>query len=243
GIPTLYTPGSGQFLTTDDFQSPCMLPKFQPTPVIDIPGEVKNFLEVIQVESLVEINNVVNVEGVERYRIPLNVQDAMDGQIMAMRVDPGADGPLQSTLLGVFTRYYTQWSGSLEFTFMFCGTFMTTGKVIIAYTPPGGDQPESRQQAMLGTHVVWDFGLQSSITLVVPWISSGHFRGTSLDNTIYKYRYYEAGYITMWYQTNMVVPPNFPTTASILMFVAAQPNFSLRILKDRPDVSQTAALQ
>nr|BAW98047.1 polyprotein [Enterovirus F] len=243
GIPTMYTPGSGQFLTTDDFQTPCMLPKFQPTPVIDIPGEVRNFLEVIQVESLVEINNVDNVEGVARYRIPLNVQDAMDGQIMALRVDPGIDGPMQSTLLGVFTRYYAQWSGSLDFTFMFCGTFMTTGKVIIAYTPPGGDQPTSRQQAMLGTHVVWDFGLQSSITLVVPWISSGHFRGTTLENTIYKYRYYEAGYITMWYQTNMVVPPNFPTTASVLMFVAAQPNFSLRILKDRPDISQEGALQ
>nr|5OSN_C Chain C, Capsid protein [Enterovirus E]6T40_C Chain C, VP3 [Enterovirus F]6T48_C Chain C, VP3 [Enterovirus F]6T4C_C Chain C, VP3 [Enterovirus F] len=243
GIPTLYTPGSGQFLTTDDFQTPCMLPKFQPTPVIDIPGEVKNFLEVVQVESLVEINNVESAEGVARYRIPLNVQDAMDGQIMALRVDPGIDGPMQSTLLGVFTRYYAQWSGSLDFTFMFCGTFMTTGKVIIAYTPPGGDQPTNRRQAMLGTHVVWDFGLQSSITLVVPWISSGHFRGTTLENTIYKYRYYEAGYITMWYQTNMVVPPNFPTTASILMFVAAQPNFSLRILKDRPDISQEGALQ
>lgn len=243
GIPTMYTPGSGQFLTTDDFQTPCLLPKFKPTPVIDIPGEIKNFLEVVQVESLVEINNVTDAQGLVRYRIPLNVQDRLDGQIMAMRVDPGIDGPMQSTLLGVFTRYYAQWSGSVEFTFMFCGTFMTTGKVIIAYTPPGGDAPTDRRQAMLGTHVVWDFGLQSSITLVVPWISSGHFRGATLDDTIYKYRYYEAGFITMWYQTNMVVPPDFPTTASILMFVAAQPNFSFRILKDRPDITQTAALQ
>nr|WVH45241.1 polyprotein [Enterovirus F] len=243
GLPTMYTPGSGQFLTTDDFQSPCMLPKFKPTPEIFIPGEFKNFLEVVQVESLVEINNTANATGVARYRIPLGVQDSLDGQIMALRVDPGIDGPMQSTLLGVFSRYYAQWSGSIEFTFMFCGTFMTTGKVIIAYTPPGGTAPPDRKQAMLGTHVVWDFGLQSSITLVAPWISSGHFRGTTLDDTVFKYRYYEAGFITMWYQTNMVVPPNFPTSASIIMFVAAQPNFSFRILKDRPDISQEGVLQ
>nr|QGA89259.1 polyprotein [Enterovirus F] len=243
GLPTMYTPGSGQFLTTDDFQSPSILPKFKATPEIEIPGRVLNILEIVQVESLVEINNVENVNGVQRYRIPLSVQDEMDQQIMALRVDPGTNGPLQSTLLGVFTRYYTQWSGSIEFTFMFCGTFMSTGKVIIAYTPPGGAAPTSRREAMLGTHIVWDFGLQSSITLVVPWISSGHFRAADINATLFKYKYYEAGFVTMWYQTNLVVPPSFPNQAAILMFVAAQPNFSMRILKDRPEMSQTAALQ
>nr|YP_009020964.1 capsid protein VP3 [Enterovirus F] len=243
GLPTMYTPGSGQFLTTDDFQSPSILPKFKATPEIEIPGRVLNILEIVQVESLVEINNVDQVNGVARYRIPLSVQDDMDQQIMALRVDPGTSGPLQSTLLGVFSRYYTQWSGSIEFTFMFCGTFMSTGKVIIAYTPPGGTAPTSRREAMLGTHIVWDFGLQSSITLVVPWISSGHFRAADINATLFKYKYYEAGFVTMWYQTNLVVPPSFPNQAAILMFVAAQPNFSMRILKDRPEMTQTAALQ
>lgn len=170
------------------------------------------------------------------------MQDEIDGEVFAMKVDPGYDGPLQSTLLGVYTRYYTQWSGSLKFTFMFTGSFMSTGKLLLAYTPPGGNKPATRFDAMLATHVIWDFGLQSSITLVVPWVSKSHFRATASNNT-YNYKYYEAGIITIWYQTNLVVPVGFPTSASILCFVAAQPNFSMRIQKERPDMIQTAALQ
>ncbi|BAW98044.1 polyprotein [Enterovirus AN12] len=243
GLPVLATPGSYQFLTTADFQTPCLLPKFEPSPEIHIPAEVRNLLEIVQVESMVEANNLADVEGAKRYNIPLNVQTGMDAQIFALNVDPGRDGPLQHTLLGIYTRYFTQWSGSLEFTFMFTGTFMTTGKILIAYTPPGAAVPASRREAMLGTHVVWDFGLQSSITLVVPWISAAHFRGTDSTSTLYKYKYYEAGVITGWYQTNMITPPDFPQTASIVAFVAAQSNFSLRIQKDRPDMTQTASLQ
>ncbi len=242
GLPTKPGPGSYQFLTTDDEQSPCLLPQFQPTPIIDIPGEVRNVLEIVQVESMVEVNNVAGATGVQRLRIPLSLQDTLEQQIFSLRVDPGIDGPMQHTLLGIFTRYYSQWSGSIELTFMFTGTFMSTGKILLAYTPPGGDAPTTRTEAMLGTHVVWDFGLQSSITLVVPWISSGHFRGVA-DSDTFKYRYYEAGFVTGWYQTNMVVPPQFPNTASIICLVAAQPNFSLRCLRDRPDMQQTAALQ
>lgn len=242
GLPTIPGPGSYQFMTTDELQSPCVFPDFYPTPEIFIPGEVKNLLEIVQVESLVEANNVAGANGTERYRIPVRVQDEIDGEIFAMKVDPGYDGPLQSTLLGVYTRYYTQWSGSLKFTFMFTGSFMSTGKLLLAYTPPGGSKPATRFDAMLATHVIWDFGLQSSITLVVPWVSKSHFRATASNNT-YNYKYYEAGIITIWYQTNLVVPVGFPTSADILCFVAAQPNFSMRIQKERPDMIQTAALQ
>ncbi|EJF8078702.1 capsid protein, partial [Escherichia coli] len=42
GLPTMNTPGSTQFLTSDDFQSPCALPQFDVTPSMNIPGEVKN---------------------------------------------------------------------------------------------------------------------------------------------------------------------------------------------------------
>nr|WEM34770.1 polyprotein [Enterovirus E] len=243
GLPVLNTPGSFQFLTTDDFQSPCVLPKFCPTPKQHIPGKVNNLVEIVQVESLVEVNNLASQEGVARYRIPLNVQDALNGEIFCLSLNPATSSPLKNTLLGVYCSYFTQWSGSIEFTFMYTGAFMTTGKLLLAYTPPGAGKPESREAAMLGTHVIWDFGLQSSITLVAPWVSNGHFRGTATNNTEFKYQYYESGYISAWYQTNLVVPPNFPPEAYILCFVAAQPNFTMRIQKDRPELNQTAALQ
>ncbi|AVJ35777.1 polyprotein [Enterovirus G] len=240
GLPVLNTPGSYQFMTSDDFQSPCLLPKFCETNMIKIPGEVTNLLSLCQVESLVEINNVSTATGIQRLVLPISGAADVNDQLFALKVSLDNSNLLSKTLVGVISSYYTQWSGSLEFTFMFCGSFMTTGKLLLAYTPPGGVAPTSREEAMLGTHIVWDFGLQSSITLPVPWISGGNFRGVAEANS---YVYYQAGYITAWYQTNLVIPPGFPQNCGILVFLAAQPNFSLRILKDRPDITQEAALQ
>lgn len=238
GIPTTNTPGSYQFLTTDEDSSPCILPDFTPTQEIHIPGEVKNLQAICQVESLMEINNVAGKSGVERLRLEVSTQSELDRELFALKVTFNEGSIMSKTLCGTICSYYAQWSGSLEMTFMFTGSFMTTGKLLLAYTPPGGSAPTSREDAMLGTHVIWDFGLQSSVTLVIPWICGGYYRDVArADN------YYAAGYVSGWFQTNMVIPPNFPSTAHILCFLAAQPNFSLRILKDRPDISQTAALQ
>nr|ULF99583.1 MAG: polyprotein [Enterovirus sp.] len=238
GIPTTNTPGSYQFLTTDEDSSPCILPDFTPTQEIHIPGEVTNLQALCQVESLLEINNVSGKSGIERLRLEVTTQTDLDRQLFALKVSFTEGEIMSKTLCGVICSYYTQWSGSLEITLMFTGSFMTTGKILLAYTPPGGNAPTTREDAMLGTHVIWDFGLQSSITLVVPWICGGYYRDVDRASN-----YYAAGYVTGWYQTNMVIPPEFPSTAYILCFLAAQPNFSMRILKDRPDITQTAALQ
>ncbi|AAM00276.1 polyprotein [enterovirus G2] len=240
GLPVTNTPGSYQFMTTDEDSSACVLPDFNPTQAIHIPGEVTNLQALCQVESMLEINNTPDQQRNGRLWLTVGAQSNPDQQLFALEVT-FADGSIMSkTLCGIITSYYTQWSGSLEFTFMFTGSFMTTGKLLLAYSPPGGSAPTTRDDAMLGTHVVWDFGLQSSITLVVPWISGGYFRGVARTEG---YSYYNAGYITGWYQTNLVVPPNFPTSATIIALMAAQPNFSCRVLKDRPDMNQTAVLQ
>lgn len=240
GIPVELKPGTNQFLTTDNEVSAPILPGFQPTPAIHIPGEVNNLLELCQVESILEVNNVTGQEGIDRLLIPVSTQSDKDTLCASLRVDPGRDGPWQSTLVGQICRYYTQWSGSLEITFMFTGSFMATGKMLIAYSPPGSAQPTSRDLAMLGTHVVWDFGLQSSITLVIPWISNTHFRTGKVGGY---YDYYASGIVTIWYQTNFVVPPDTPSQAHIIALGAAQKNFTLKLCKDTDEVTQQAALQ
>ncbi|AII77450.1 polyprotein, partial [Enterovirus J121] len=161
-------------------------------------------------------------------------------QIIALAVEPGANNSWGSTLLGQLCRYYNNWSGSLEITFMFCGSFMATGKVLIAYTPPGGSSPTSRKDAMLGTHVIWDFGLQSSVTLCIPWISNTCMRNCA---SLAYQSYFAGGYVTMWYQTNFVVPEGAPTSGRIIALAAAQSNFVLRLMKDSNVISQSAILQ
>nr|UYW29754.1 polyprotein [Coxsackievirus A6] len=240
GFPTELKPGTNQFLTTDDGTSPPILPGFEPTPLIHIPGEFTSLLDLCQIETILEVNNTTGTTGVSRLLIPVRAQNNVDQLCASFQVDPGRNGPWQSTMVGQICRYYTQWSGSLKVTFMFTGSFMATGKMLIAYTPPGSAQPATREAAMLGTHIVWDFGLQSSVTLVIPWISNTHFRAVKTGGV---YDYYATGIVTIWYQTNFVVPPDTPTEANIIALGAAQRNFTLKLCKDTDEIQQTAEYQ
>nr|QFB70730.1 polyprotein [Enterovirus D] len=239
GVPTYLLPGSGQFLTTDDHSSAPAFPDFSPTPEMHIPGEVKNMLEIVQVESIMELNNVPTANGMDRLRVAIASQTDMDTLLFNIPLDIQLEGPLRNTLLGNISRYYTHWSGSLEMTFMMCGSFMTTGKLIICYTPPGGSCPTDRMSAMLGTHVVWDFGLQSSITIIIPWISGSHYR---MFNSDAKAINANVGYVTCFMQTNLIAPVGAASECYLIGFVAAKDDFNLRLMRDSPDIGQSKIL-
>lgn len=236
GLPVMLTPGSAQFLTTDDAQSPSALPYFHPTKEIFIPGRVNNLSEICQIDSMIPVNNTHAVKNsVNMYTVEVRSQASLAAEVFAIPVDI-ASQPLATTLIGEIASYYTHWTGSLRFSFMFCGTANTSLKLLIAYTPPGVPKPDSRQKAMLSTHVVWDVGLQSTVSLVVPWISASHYRYTTPDT------YSKAGYITCWYQTNFIVPPNTPNSANIICFVSACKDFSLRMARDTNLHTQVGAI-
>nr|ALN12386.1 polyprotein [Swine vesicular disease virus] len=233
GLPTMSTPGSNQFLTSDDFQSPSAMPQFDVTPEMDIPGQVNNLMEIAEVDSVVPVNNTEGkVMSIEAYQIPVQSNPTNGSQVFGFPLTPGANSVLNRTLLGEILNYYAHWSGSIKLTFMFCGSAMATGKFLLAYSPPGAGAPTTRKEAMLGTHVIWDVGLQSSCVLCIPWISQTHYRYVVMDE------YTAGGYITCWYQTNIVVPADAQSDCKILCFVSACNDFSVRMLKDTPFIKQ-----
>lgn len=234
GLPTTTLPGSGQFLTTDDRQSPSALPSYEPTPRIHIPGKVRNLLEIIQVDTLIPMNNTGTNDNVTNYLIPLHA-DRQNEQIFGTKLFIG-DGVFKTTLLGEIAQYYTHWSGSLRISLMYTGPALSSAKLILAYTPPGTRGPEDRKEAMLGTHVVWDIGLQSTIVMTIPWTSGVQFRYTDPDT------YTSAGYLSCWYQTSLILPPQTSGQVYLLSFISACPDFKLRLMKDTQTISQTDAL-
>nr|AGC54436.1 polyprotein [Coxsackievirus B1] len=238
GLPVMTTPGSTQFLTSDDFQSPSAMPQFDVTPEMQIPGRVNNLMEIAEVDSVVPVNNTEdNVSSLKAYQIPVQSNSDNGKQVFGFPLQPGANNVLNRTLLGEILNYYTHWSGSIKLTFMFCGSAMATGKFLLAYSPPGAGVPKNRKDAMLGTHVIWDVGLQSSCVLCVPWISQTHYRYVVEDE------YTAAGYVTCWYQTNIVVPADVQSSCDILCFVSACNDFSVRMLKDTPFIRQDTFYQ
>ncbi|ACK37411.1 polyprotein [rhinovirus B79] len=234
GLPVTTLPGSGQFLTTDDRQSPSALPNYEPTPRIHIPGKVRNLLEIIQVDTLIPMNNIYNKDKFNSYLIPLTANQ-QNTQIFGTNLFIG-DGVFKTTLLGEIVQYYTHWSGSLRFSLMYTGPALSSAKLILAYTPPGAQGPTSRKEAMLGTHVVWDIGLQSTIVMTIPWTSGVQFRYTDKDT------YTSAGFLSCWYQTSLILPPQTAGKVYLLSFISACPDFKLRLMKDTQTISQTTAL-
>nr|AGP25526.1 polyprotein [Enterovirus B] len=239
GLPVMATPGSNQFLTSDNFQSPSAMPQFDVTPEMHIPGEVRNLMEIAEVDSVMPVNNVTGkCDKMDAYQIEVNAGNTnTTTAIFSFQVDPGYSTVLNRTLMGEMLNYYAHWSGSMKLTFLFCGSAMATGKLLLAYSPPGASVPTSRKQAMLGTHIIWDLGLQSSCVLCVPWISQSHYRMVQKDP------YTAAGYVTCWYQTNIVVPADTPQKCVVLGFASACNDFSVRLLRDTPFIEQKAQLQ
>ncbi|AVX29480.1 polyprotein [Marmot sapelovirus 2] len=221
GVPVFTIPGSGQFMTTLRNEGFPTLPDFEATHSHRIPGRVHNLLEIAQVDTMCS-------PGQTSPYLALDVSNNIgDGPIASW------DMSLQSTLMSTTTlarlaKWFMNYRGSVQLTFTFCGSAMATGKFLIAYTPPGGDPPTTRTNAMLGTHIIWDVGLQSSCTLVVPWISQTQYRFANVSGNSFSY----AGYITFWYQTAVVVPPNTPTTCQIVVFASACKDFQMRLPTD-----------
>nr|AAG27151.2 precursor polyprotein [Poliovirus 1] len=238
GLPVMNTPGSNQYLTADNFQSPCALPEFDVTPPIDIPGEVKNMMELAEIDTMIPFDlSATKKNTMEMYRVRLSDKPHTDDPILCLSLSPASDPRLSHTMLGEILNYYTHWAGSLKFTFLFCGSMMATGKLLVSYAPPGADPPKKRKEAMLGTHVIWDIGLQSSCTMVVPWISNTTYRQTIDDS------FTEGGYISVFYQTKIVVPLSTPREMDILGFVSACNDFSVRLLRDTTHIEQKALAQ
>ena len=133
-------------------------------------------LTLVEIDTLIPMNSVSGkANTMDMYRIPLDTTGNTN-PIFCLSLSPASDQRLQYTMLGEILNYYTHWTGSLRFTFLFCGSMMATGKLILTYSPPGAAPPKTRKDAMLGTHIIWDLGLQSSCTMVAPWISSTVYR-------------------------------------------------------------------
>ncbi|ATY47703.1 polyprotein [parabovirus A3] len=219
GVPTFQIPGSGQFVTTIRNSGFPLYPEFEATHSHFIPGEVTNLMEVMQVDTFCRLGTASFLQ--------LEVGVRTDTALLTFDMDLNSE-VFSTTYLARCCKWFTNYRGSVRLTFTFCGSAMATGKLLLAYTPPGGTAPATRKDAMLGTHMVWDLGLQSSVTFIVPWISQTQYRYPNTGANIYSY----SGFVSVWYQTSIVVPPGAPSTCGVTMLCGACEDFQVRLPTD-----------
>ncbi|APA29022.1 polyprotein [Picornaviridae sp. rodent/Ee/PicoV/NX2015] len=232
-------PGSGQFVTTEAASAPPLLPHFDSTNEIDIPGEVRNLMEVAKIPTFMNMR-MNSRSGFEITTAKTPGEELYDVALQFDNLTSGSVSPLMNCYLGQLSRFFSHWSGSIRISFMFTGAAMTTGKILICYTPPGGGKPGSRREGMLGTHIIWDFGLQSTVDMVIPWVSATQYRICDQPSPD-SYLFSAPGRLTIFMQTRMIVPPDTPTTAYIVGFISACDDFAMRLPMDH--VTQQGPVQ
>nr|WIW43225.2 MAG: polyprotein [Rousettus madagascariensis sapelovirus] len=228
GIPVWQIPGSRQFVTTLRNDGIPIYPNFRQTKAFKNPGRVRNLLEVAEVGTFCTVSNTTGFTldlAVSKPSVNNATSAAAPIAVWDMSLNSNF---LSSTFLARLSWFYTQYRGGVNLSFLFCGSQMATGRLLIAYTPPGGAAPTTRKQAMLGTHIIWDVGLQSTVKFTVPYISASQFRNQNQQNSILAYD----GYISVWYQTQIVVPPGAPSTCQIMVLASAASDFCFRIPSD-----------
>nr|AXF38654.1 MAG: polyprotein [Avocet picornavirus B] len=214
GVPVREIPGSSQFMTTLPLDGNPAYFNWTETPEFPLAGEFENLLAVARIPTFVRVDDQFGFEVANK----LGTEEVwhMDLSLLSRGV--------ASSYLGRFVRLFAHYKGSLVVNFTYTGSKFSTGKLLVAYTPPGGAKPNSREEAMKGTHVIWDFGLQSTLQFVVPYISASIMRFANQTGNMLSYD----GYLQVFYQTSVVFPPNSPTTADVLVSVAAGEDFTVR---------------
>lgn len=223
GVPTFTIPGSGQFISTLRNSGFPLYPEFDEVKAFENPGMVRNLLEVAQVGTFIDFAQTAN-----GFVYTIDVNNTKKTEALFHWDMSFMTSNFLTTYLCRLARMFNTYRGSVNFEFMFCGSAMATGKLLLAYTPPGGDRPDSRKAAMLGTSLVWDIGLQSTIKFTVPYISTSQFRYNAIDTNTLSLD----GFISMFYQTLIVVPPGAPSTCQIVCKLSAASNFIFRVPTD-----------
>nr|UYI58734.1 polyprotein [Mupivirus A] len=220
GIPTVPRENIGQFTTTLPDNTTPMYGLVKNRPTDYLPGEFTDLISIAKIPTFCSIKDSQN--HVKPYFEIGNSAPTTPVFSTAIVMSSTA---LTNTMVGTMANYFSQYRGSLNFNFLFCGTAMMKLKMLIAYTPPGAGAPTTLEQAMQGTYCIWDIGLNSTWVFAVPFISVSDWRyshqgsANSLNAD---------GWLTVWQLTPLTFPPGNPPNASIVVYGSAGDDFSFR---------------
>ncbi|BBE37019.1 polyprotein [Porcine teschovirus 16] len=219
------------FSTTQPYMGAPVYGKIPSSSPQFMPGEFVDYAQLAQIPCLVK-DREIRVSNNDR-----------DDPIFTMPLRP-VNTETMNTMLGSVTRMFTQWRGSIVIRCIFVGNQMQQCRLLIAWTPQGFNKTEAPQtiaEAMQGHYVIYDTGVDSSVDLVIPFVSPYDFSPVrtpfersvlpvnSGDQTVVvDTPYWSKGYVTVWQYTNLASPPGSPSQADFLLFAFAGSDYVLK---------------
>ncbi|ASV51922.1 polyprotein [Foot-and-mouth disease virus SAT 1] len=169
-LPVACSDGYGGFQNTDPKTSDPIYGLVTNPPRTGFPGRFTNLLDVAEAcPTMLDFNGV-----------PYVTTQHNSGSKVMTRFDLAfGHKNMKHTYLSGMAQYFTQYSGSLNLHFMYCGPTNNKAKYMVAYIPPGTNPlPDTPEKASHCYHAEWDTGLNSTFTFAVPYVSSADFAYT-----------------------------------------------------------------
>ncbi|AJD39294.1 polyprotein [Bovine picornavirus] len=186
-------------------------------------GEVDDFMQIARIPTYCSLNET---ETATTQDLPyFTVSNTLvEGPVLSADVTLSADLFAHTSLWGLGCMF-SQYRGSIQLSFTFTGAAAARGKFLIAYVPPG-EEPTTLEEAMLGTTLVWDIGLNSTVDFTIPFISATDYRYThSLSQPT---AVDVDGWVQVYQLTPITYPAGAPTTANVLVSASAGSDMCFR---------------
>ncbi len=138
-------------------------------------------------------------------------------------------GPDTHTPLSYVLSSFAQQRGSLSFDFVFTGTQMHSGRLLISITPPSDQPPRTVEDALRGHSLTWDVTVSCSCSFHAPFFSSAAWRSLALDGSALNLLYNSWGWLSVFVYTPLMTTPFSCDYADFHIFVRAGPGFTTRV--------------
>nr|ULF99753.1 MAG: putative polyprotein [Picornavirales sp.] len=242
--PTRIAPGQSQFVNTvsQSIQVSRRLPSVAST---FLPARVEDFRSVLSrptVLSLVEFTSATTV-GTNLFQIqvaptavPIVTRDTTQA-LPANSVKRLTGIPY----LAQFSRYFTQWRGSITYTLEYTGPAVSAGRLLLAFQPgryasrKAGTATQYMETGAIlqnyteGEHIVWDLSNSTSVSLTCPYsLSTPWAPVTSLNDQNTVTSGTSSGTFVIAVLSPLLTPTVVAPTSDIIVHVSAGPDFELR---------------
>nr|UNY48357.1 MAG: polyprotein [Gallivirus sp.] len=229
GLVTMPAAGSGS-----DYSYSAQLKDFHPVTVTPpplpylehLPGEVKSFDEIARIPSFFQ---------------RVDIEDNTVGAKVAVIAISGAEilshtGPLSTAM-----RAFSQWRGDLIIDLVASVSQNCTGRMMVAYTPPGFEVPDSMNSVSPSAKHLWDITSCSSISILIPNCFPGGWCPSLPHNNPQNYIASLLGFVSIWVENPMLDLPQSAEGWSIVAFIRAGESFELRGCSPQLYLSETQA--
>nr|UNY48378.1 MAG: polyprotein [Sicinivirus sp.] len=138
-------------------------------------------------------------------------------------------GPDTHTPLSYVLSSFSQQRGSFSFDFVFAGTQMHSGRLLISVTPPSAHPPRDVEDALRGHSLTWDVTVSCSCSFHAPFFSPNAWRSLAMDGTALGALYNSWGWLSVFVYTPLMTTPFSCDYADFHIFIRAGPEFVTRI--------------